>query len=78
MIVRFGNYCHYDGNGCHNMFSNKGNDVTIVKKSEVEKIKLGGFLSLKEVMDQAVKAGFKLMMCEQSCMWLSILRVTSH
>ncbi len=48
--------------------------VTIVKKGEAEKIKLGGFPSLKEVMDQAVKAGVKLMVCEQSCMLLGIPR----
>jgi len=48
--------------------------VTVVKKGEAEKIKLGGFPSLKEVMDQAVKAGVKLMVCEQSCMLLGILR----
>ncbi len=48
--------------------------VTIVKKGEAEKIKMGGFPSLKEVMDQAVKAGVKLMVCEQSCMLLGIPR----
>jgi len=48
--------------------------VTVVKKGESEKIKLGGFPSLKEVMDQAVKAGVKLMVCEQSCMLLGIPR----
>lgn len=48
--------------------------VTVVKKGEAEKIKLGGFPSLKEVMDQAVKAGVKLMVCEQSCMLLGIPR----
>ncbi|MEM2943681.1 MAG: DsrE family protein [Methanomassiliicoccales archaeon] len=48
--------------------------VTIVKKGEAEKIKLGAFPSLKEVMDQAVKAGVKLMVCEQSCTLLGIPR----
>lgn len=48
--------------------------VTIVKKGEAEKIKIGGFPSLKEVMDQAVKAGVKLVVCEQSCMLLGIPR----
>ncbi|MGB9853541.1 MAG: DsrE family protein [Candidatus Bathyarchaeales archaeon] len=48
--------------------------VTIVKKGEAEKIKIGGFPSLKEVMDQAVKAGVKLMVCEQSCMLLGVPR----
>jgi predicted peroxiredoxin len=48
--------------------------VTIVKKGEAEKITIGGFPSLKEVMDRAVKAGVKLMVCEQSCMLLGIPR----
>lgn len=48
--------------------------VTVVKKGEAEKIKLGSFPTLKEVMDQAVKAGVKLLVCEQSCMLLGIPR----
>jgi hypothetical protein len=46
--------------------------VTLVKKDEAEKIKMGSFPSLKEVMDQAVKAGVKLSVCEQSCGLLGI------
>jgi predicted peroxiredoxin len=46
--------------------------VTLVKKGEAEKIKMSGFPSLKEVMDQAVRTGVKLMVCEQSCMLLGI------
>jgi len=41
--------------------------VTLVKKGEAEKIKIGSFPSLKDVMDQAVKAGVKLVVCGQSC-----------
>ena len=48
--------------------------VTLVKKGEAEKIKMGSFPSLKEVMDQAVKAGVKLAVCEQSCGLLGIPR----
>lgn len=48
--------------------------VTLVKKGEAEKIKLGSFPTLKEVMDQAVKAGVKLSVCEQSCGLLGIPR----
>ena len=48
--------------------------ITIVKKGVAEKIKLGNFPSLKEVMDQAVKAGVKLEVCEQSCMLLGLER----
>lgn len=48
--------------------------VTVVKKGEAEKIKLGAFPSLKEVMDQAIKAGVKFKVCEQSCQLLAIER----
>mgnify|MGYP001151339716 FL=1 len=48
--------------------------VTLVKKGEAEKIKIGSFPSLKDVMDQAVKAGVKLVVCEQSCGLLGIPR----
>jgi len=48
--------------------------VTVVKAGEAEKIKIGDFPSLKEVMDQAVKAGVKLQVCEQSCQLLGIGR----
>jgi predicted peroxiredoxin len=41
--------------------------VTLVKKGEAEKIKMGSFPSLKDVINQAVKAGVKLVVCEQSC-----------
>ena len=46
--------------------------VTVVKQGEAEKIKLGAFPSLKQIMDQAVKAGVKLEVCEQSCMLLGM------
>jgi len=48
--------------------------VTIVKRGEAEKIKLGSFPSLKDVMNQALKAGVKMLVCEQSCMLLGIPR----
>jgi hypothetical protein len=48
--------------------------VTLVKKGEAEKIKLGSFPTLKEIMNQAVKAGVKLLVCEQSCQLLAIPR----
>lgn len=48
--------------------------ITLVKKGEAEKIKLGSFPSLKEVMNQAVKAGVKLAVCEQSCNLMGIPR----
>jgi len=48
--------------------------VTVVKQGEAEKIRLGSFPTLKEVMDQAVKAGVKLEVCEQSCLLLGLER----
>jgi predicted peroxiredoxin len=48
--------------------------ITVVKSGEAEKIKIGGFPSLKEVMDQAIKVGVKLMVCEQSCMLFNLPR----
>ena len=48
--------------------------ITVVKKGEAEKIKLGNFPSLREVMNQAVKAGVKLVVCEQSCNLMGIPR----
>lgn len=48
--------------------------VTVVKTGEAEKITLGGFPSLKEVIDQAVKAGVELLVCEQSTRLLGLSR----
>jgi len=46
--------------------------VTVVKKGEAERIRLGDFPTLRDVMDQAVKAGVRLEVCEQSCMLLGL------
>lgn len=48
--------------------------ITLMKKGEAEKIKLGSFPSLKDVMNKAIKAGVKIMVCEQSCQLLGIPR----
>ncbi len=48
--------------------------VTLVKKGEAEKIKLDSFPSLKEVLTQALNAGVKFLVCEQSCSLLGIDR----
>jgi len=48
--------------------------VTVVKRGEAEKIKLGAFPFLKQIIDQAVKAGVNLEVCEQSCMLLGLER----
>ena len=48
--------------------------VTVVKKGEAEKVKIGCFPSLKEVMDQALAAGVKMPICEQSTQLLGLAR----
>jgi predicted peroxiredoxin len=44
-----------------------GEGVTVVKKGEAEKIRVGDMPSLREVMIKAVEAGVKLLVCEDSC-----------
>ena len=51
-----------------------GMGITVVKKGNAEKIKIGKFPTLKEVMDQATKAGVKLMVCEQSTQLINLTR----
>jgi len=51
-----------------------GLGITVVKKSMAETIKEGDFPTLREVMDQAIKAGVKLMVCEQSTQLLRMQR----
>jgi len=48
--------------------------VTVVKEDAAEKIRLGNFPTLKEVIDQAIEADVKFMVCEQSCMLLGLQR----
>jgi predicted peroxiredoxin len=48
--------------------------ITAMKKGEAEKIKIGSFPSLKEVIDQALAAGVKMYICEQSTQLLNIPR----
>lgn len=48
--------------------------ITIVKKGVAEKVKIGQFPTLRQAMDQAIKAGVKFVVCEQSCMLLGIGR----
>ncbi len=49
-----------------------GNGVTGVMKGAAEKIKLGSFPTVREVMDQAAKAGVKMLVCGQSCAMLGL------
>ena len=51
-----------------------GMGITVVKKGIAETIKEGNFPTVKEIMDQAIAAGVKLMVCEQSTQLLNIAR----
>lgn len=51
-----------------------GLGITVVKKGEAEKVKEGSFPTLREVMDQAIQAGVKLQVCEQSTQLLNLDR----
>ncbi len=48
--------------------------ITVMKKGEAEKIRLGSFPTLKETADQAIAAGVKCYVCEQSSQLLGISR----
>ena len=51
-----------------------GLGITVVKKGMAETVKEGSFPTVKEVMDQAIAAGVKLMVCEQSTQLLRMDR----
>ena len=51
-----------------------GLGITVVKKGMAETVQEGEFPTVKEIMDQAVKAGVKLMVCEQSTQLLRLGR----
>ena len=51
-----------------------GSGITVVKKGEAEKVKVGNFPTLKEIMDQAAAAGVEFLVCEQSTQLLNLDR----
>jgi predicted peroxiredoxin len=51
-----------------------GEGITVVKKGAAEEVKEGGFPTVKEIMDQAIASGVRIMVCEQSCQLLGIER----
>jgi predicted peroxiredoxin len=51
-----------------------GLGVTVVKKGMAETVKEGDFPTVKEIMDQAIAAGVKLLVCEQSTQLLRLDR----
>jgi len=59
-----------------------GMGVTVVKKGMAETVKEGSFPTVKEIMDQAITAGVKLLVCEQESNCWSVNRapscLTSH
>lgn len=46
----------------------------VVKRGEAEKIQLGTFPTLKDIMDQAIGAGVRIYVCEQSTQLFGIPR----
>ena len=48
--------------------------VTVIKKGEAEKIQMGEYPPLNEVIDQAIEAGVEMMACDQSTQVLGIER----
>ncbi len=51
-----------------------GLGITVVKRGVAETVKEGNFPTVKEIMDQAIKAGVKLLVCEQSTQLLGLDR----
>ena len=51
-----------------------GLGVTVVKKGMAETVKEGNFPTVKEIMDQAIAVGVKLLVCEQSTQLLNLDR----
>lgn len=49
-----------------------GKGVTAVMKGNAERIKLGSFPTVKQVMDQAAKEGVRMLVCAQSCQMLGL------
>jgi hypothetical protein len=49
-----------------------GKGVTVVMKGNAEKIKIGSFPTVKQVMDQAAKEGVRMLICGQSCQMLGL------
>jgi predicted peroxiredoxin len=48
--------------------------LTVVKKGEAEKIRLGSFPTLGEIMNKAIASGVKIYICEQSTQLLGMSR----
>jgi predicted peroxiredoxin len=48
--------------------------VEVIKKGEAEKIKMGNFPPLSEVINQAIEAGVKLVACDQSTQLIGLER----
>ena len=43
-----------------------GQGITVVEKNNAQAIKMGSFPTLKEVMDETIKQGIPLLVCQQS------------
>ena len=51
-----------------------GNGLTVIKRGEAEKIQMGSFPPLSEVMQRAKEAGVKFSVCDQSSQLMGLSR----
>ena len=51
-----------------------GKGVTVVKKGEAQRIQMGSFPALSEVMQRAADAGVKFLVCDQSSQLMNLDR----
>lgn len=51
-----------------------GMAITMMKHGEAEKIKVGNFPDLKQVLDQTMAAGVEFYICEASCQLIGLNR----
>jgi len=49
-----------------------GMGLTVLRKGEAEKIRMGTFPLLKEVINQTIKAGVEILVCQQSQQLLNV------
>jgi len=51
-----------------------GERITVVKTGAADEVREGSLPTVKEIMDQEIAAGVRLLVCEQSCQLLVIER----
>lgn len=51
-----------------------GMAIEVVKQGEAEKVKVGDFPNLKQILDQTMAAGVEIYICEASCKLIGLKR----